>query len=189
MAQGLYSNYPQDRVCVKGNASEIARVRFRVAEGEKVTARTLSKYSTLTFPHQKEMEKNPFVNRAWEEWLLNLNDLHNVHILDLFYWEHWAGNFAAMTQAEFDIVQEVFTPYNCRNFLTNMLSVDEKYRDHDEPILYKKLILKLWPEVLSEPVNPQEKRRKKQKIRPMIKKLLVNMHVYEPLKNALSRYR
>ena len=83
-----------------------------------------------------------------------MGNTYNIHILDLFYWEHWAGNFAAMSQAEWDIVQEVFTPYNCRRLLTNMLSVDERLRDHDETVFYRELINELWPEVLSEPINP-----------------------------------
>lgn len=152
MAQGLYDSYPQDRVCMKGNASEIARVRFRLPEGEKVTAQKLAMFSSFT--HSQEMGKNPFVIRAWKKWLSELGETHNVHLLDLFYWEHWAGNFAAMAQAEWDIVQEVFTPYNCRELLTTMLAVDERFRDHDEPILYRELIKRLWPETLSEPVNP-----------------------------------
>ena len=152
MAQGVYNHYPQDRVCVKGNASEIARVRLRLPEGEKVTAEKLAKFSSLV--HTDEMSKNLYVIKSWEKWLSGIGEIYNFHILDLFYWEHWGGNFAAMAQAEWDIVQEVFTPYNCRRFLINMLSVDEKFRDHDLPILYRELIMKLWPEVLSEPVNP-----------------------------------
>ncbi len=68
-----------------------------------------------------------------------------------------------MTQSEFDIVHEVFVPFNCRAFLTNMLSVGKehliapRYRFHEELIKY------LWPELLTEPFNPHEvaKRRRK----------------------------
>jgi hypothetical protein len=163
MAQGLFRHYPQDRVCVKGNASEIARVRFRAPAGEAVTAERLAMFSSFTF--SREMCENPYVVRAWQQWLSELGNTHNVHILDLFYWDHWAGNFAGMAQAEWDIVQEVFTPYNCRSLLMNMLSVDEQYRDHDEPILYKEMVKKLWPEVLSEPVNPPRRRSVKERVR------------------------
>ena len=106
------------------------------------------------FNFRKQMRDNPYVVAAWVPWLAGVGELHNVHILDLFYWEHWAGNFAAMTQAEWDIVQEVLTPFNCRQLLVNMLAVDERYRDHDKPILYRALVSKLWPEALSAPVNP-----------------------------------
>ncbi|MGH7380663.1 MAG: hypothetical protein ACREKR_00335 [Candidatus Methylomirabilales bacterium] len=171
MAQALYDVYPQDRVCVKGNAAEITRVRFRIRNGEEITARTLARFTTFQF--SDDMANNPFVVKSWDNWLSQLGEIYNVHLLDLFYWEHWAGNFAAMTQSEWDIVQEVFTPYNCRQLLMNMLGVDEKYRDHDEPILYKELICKLWPEVLDEPVNPRDKRTVAREVRRRVRQGIV----------------
>jgi hypothetical protein len=153
MVQGIYTTNLQGRVCVTGNAAEITRVRFRVPNGRQVTPKTLTRFMSFQYPD--DLEKISYVTRAWEKWLSKLGDTHNIHPLDLFYWEHWAGNFAAMGQAGWDISQETFTPYNCRRLLMYMLSVDERYRDHDEPILYKALIQKLWPEVLSEPVNPR----------------------------------
>jgi len=162
MAQGLYNCYPQNRVCIKGNASEIARVRFRLQEEGVVTAKDLANFSS--FNHGHLMREIAYVLTAWERWLSGVGKLYNIHILDLFYWEHWAGNFAAMAQAEWDIVQEVFTPYNCRSLITNMLSVDEEFRDHDEPILYRHSINALWPEVLNEPINPKRKLSIKERI-------------------------
>jgi acetyltransferase-like isoleucine patch superfamily enzyme len=59
-----------------------------------------------------------------------------------------------MAQLEWDIVQEVFCPFNCRSLLIDLLSTDRIYRDHDEPKVYREIITRLWPEVLSEPINP-----------------------------------
>jgi len=171
MGQGLYCIYPENRVCVKGNAAEITRVRFRVPPAEKVTATTLARFTS--FQYADDMMRNAFVLKHWARWLSGIPRLYNVHILDLFYWEHWGGNFAAMTQAEFDILQEVFTPYNCRSLLTTMLSVDEKYRDHDAPALYKEVILRLWPEVLSAPVNPPRPVPIGQRITKRIKQAII----------------
>ena len=142
MAQGLYDHhgYPKNTICIKGNASEIARVRIRFPAGVDITAKELAMSSTTNPAYKPLMRECSFVVKSWEKWLLNLGDLYNIHLLDLFYWEHFAGNFASMTQAEWDIIQDVFTPYNCRNLLTTMLAVDEKYRDHDDPILYRKMI-------------------------------------------------
>jgi hypothetical protein len=170
MAQSLYDCYPQGRVCVKGNASEIARVRFRLPEGEEVTAERLAAFSSLVQQYSRELGENPYVIQAWKKWLLRLGDIYNIHVLDLFYWEHWAGNFAAMSQAEWDIVQEVFTPYNCRSLLTNMLAVNEELRDHDETVFYRELINGLWPEVLSEPINPPYKPPIRYRIRQQIRR-------------------
>ena len=60
-----------------------------------------------------------------------------------------------MCQQEFDIAwQEIFSPYNCRLLLANMLSVKRKYRCAPNYVFHKELISNLWPEVLAEPVNP-----------------------------------
>jgi hypothetical protein len=172
MGQGLYNMYPENRVCVKGNAAEITRVRFRLPPGGQVTAKTLARFTS--FQYAKEMVQNSFVLKHWQKWLSGTGRLYNVHILDLFYWEHWGGNFAAMTQAEFDILQDAFTPYNCRQLLMTMLSVDEKHRNHEEPVLYRKLILNLWPEVLSEPVNPPYSPPVGQRIKNQMKQAILH---------------
>ncbi len=186
MAQALYNVYPQDRVCIKGNAAEITRVRFRVPKGGGVTAKSLARFTS--FQYSDEMEKNPFVMRFWEKWLSQLGETYNVHILDLFYWEHWAGNFAAMTQSEADIVQEVFTPYNCRRLLMNMLAVDERYRDHDVPILYRELIFNLWPELLTVAVNPGSRGWPGMSTRALFtKKVLMKAHLYHLLPGWIRR--
>jgi hypothetical protein len=155
--QALYHKFPANRVGITGNAAEITRVRFRLAAGEELTARKLARL-TYFGSYGDQLEQSAYVVKAWERWLAGLVNIHNVHPLDLFYWEHFGGNFAAMDQSELDIVHETLTPYNCRTFLVKMLSVDEKYRDHDEPIHYRMMIRNLWPEVLSELVNPPEKK-------------------------------
>jgi len=188
MAQGIYSAYPHNRVFVKGNAAEITRVRFRLPEGQSVTTKSLARFTS--FEYADEMEKNSYVIKHWEQWLSGLGEIYNIHILDLFYWEHWAGNFAAMAQSEWDIVQDVFTPYNCRRLLMNMLSVDEKYRNHDEPILYKELILNLWPEVLSEAVNPEYYPRVRRGMRERVRDAIrerVPIHLLRLAENIRDR--
>jgi len=87
-----------------------------------------------------------------------LGDLHNVNLLDLFEWDLGSGNWLAMTQLEFDIAwKDIITPYNCRAIMTLMLSVEERYRKGPENTLFLETIRNLWPEVLSEPVNPHKK--------------------------------
>jgi hypothetical protein len=80
-----------------------------------------------------------------------------VDVLDLFYWEQRAGNWLATCELEFDIAwKDIFTPYNCRLLLMDMLSADDIYRRPPQYELYKKMILTLWPEVLAEPINPHK---------------------------------
>jgi hypothetical protein len=69
-----------------------------------------------------------FAIKNLEEWLSDASKTYNINILHLFMWENREGNWQAMTQLEWDIVQEVFVPFNCRSLLTIILSLDEKYR-------------------------------------------------------------
>ena len=153
LAQGMYGRYPGDRVCVTANAFEITRTRIRLEAGENVTARALARWHWLAENLQERLESNAYVVKAWEDWLAGVGDLHDVHVLDLFYWEHYSGNFAAIGEVEHDIIADFFTPPNCRRLLTTMLAVDDVHRDHDDPRLYVEMIRRLWPELLRVPVN------------------------------------
>src|SRR5258708_2619610 len=101
-----------------------------------------------------EMEESAFVLTAYDRWLAGIDRSGNLDMFDLLFWEQRMGSWQAMAQLEWDIVQDVFTPFNCRNLLTHFLSVDRKYRIPQNPILYTELMRLLWPEVLSEPINP-----------------------------------
>jgi len=181
MAQGVYWSLPPGPVRVTGNAAEITRVRFRVPAGQPVTPLTMAHFHS--FEYSEELKANKFVVTSWEKWMSGLGNLQNVHILDLFYWEHWAGNFVAMVQIEWDIAQEGLTPFNCRQLLIDMLSVDEKYRDHEHPELFRRLCAEMWPKVLSVPVNT---------LVPRYIERAVNMglHLFAPkgLRKAVKRY-
>jgi hypothetical protein len=144
--------YNQSKVGVTGNVSEVGRCFYRLpASDEQVTA---PKLSSLT-----QMGDHPFAIRFFEEWLLGLGEIYNLNVLDLFYWEQRIGNWFAMNCLEFDIAwQDIFTPYNNRSLLIDLLSVDEKYRRPPKYKLYQKLIFSLWPEVLCEPINPHKRR-------------------------------
>ena len=153
MAQSLLESYPPERVCVNGDSAEITRVRLRLPPGEAVTGRALAGMTWVGTNYRDELRANPFVVRACEEWLAGVGNVHDVHVLDLFYWEQYGGNFSAIAETEDGIAMEFFTPYNCRRLLTTMLAVDERHRHHDRPRLYIEVIRRLWPDTLSEPVN------------------------------------
>lgn len=178
MAQGLFDCYPQDRVCVKGNACEIARGRqvFTLPEPENGNV-TSQKLAWLM-----KMEDSPFVIKAFNKWLSEVPKTYNIKLLDLFYWEQRMGNWQAMSQLEWDIVQEVLAPFNCRALLIDMLSVDQEYRDPPGYQLYHKVILNLWPEVLEEPINPRISPQKKST------KLTVRLpRILKRIRNSLSQ--
>lgn len=151
VAQGLYNHFPDDRVCIKGNVSEIARCFYYYYKYPKnITAETLAILVS--------MGSNKFVINKFDDWLKKAqitNSKYGYTILDIFYWEQRMGNWQAMSQSEWDIVQEVFTPYNCRELLTTLLNVNKKYRKPPTFELYRLIIKELWSDVLSEPINPK----------------------------------
>ncbi|QQR67666.1 hypothetical protein B188_04490 [Candidatus Brocadiaceae bacterium B188] len=174
----------QKKVAVTGGVSEAGRRSVRdmycKPKKEKITAQDLSKIES--------MGNSQFAINNFEKWLLGLGDIHNVDTLTLFGWEQEHGTWHASSQLEFNIGwKDIFTPFNCRDILINMLSVKEKYRKSPKYLLYKKLILKLWPEVLSVPINPHKKKRFNSLIKSYIIKQLA-LHIPASFKSRLKRY-
>jgi len=151
-AQAIFDCYNLSKVAVTGSVSEIAKCSIRLPGDEKVTAEKLS----LLRGHKG----HPFATKYNRKWLEGLSEAYNFNIMDLWLWEIRHGIWLAMTQLEFGMVwQDIFTPYNCRKLLIIMLSVDEEYRKSPTYKLYKELCLNLWPETLSEPINPHKNKR------------------------------
>jgi hypothetical protein len=101
-----------------------------------------------------------------------------VDLDTIFFWEQRVGNWLAGNQTEFDTAwQEIIIPYNCRNLLIDMLSVRERDRRHPRNLLFQKLIMNLWPDVLQEPINPHKTRLMalKRMFRIQIKRILLRI--------------
>lgn len=154
IAQGLYHHYPSDKVCMKGTAIPITYHRYRLrlqGRRQKAGENGIDPQSLAWLT----MREDEFALAAFDRWLSGTSRT-NVDVLDLFFWEDREGNWAAMTQSESDIVHEVFVPYNCRLFLVNMLSIPKSYRSQPAVAIVETLTRHLWPEVLSEPIDPPE---------------------------------
>ena len=179
-AQAMYDHYPRNRVCITGDVAEIVKCFYRRPElkGAKVSARDLADLCRIG--------THPFLIKAFDKWL-SASDPRNVHLLDLFCWEQMAGRWQALIRAQYDIVQESFAPFNCRNLLVTMLSVDEDYRRPPEHQFLKELIENFWVEVLSVPINPPEKKRVKTLIVDILNKLRIYQFVPEPIKRLGKR--
>jgi len=77
----------------------------------------------------------------------------------LLNWEERNGNLYTQYQVDKDIAQEEFAPYNCRRLMEVFLSVPNKYRDIHTNIYFRAMIKHLWPELMSEPINPKFKKK------------------------------
>jgi len=97
-----------------------------------------------------------FARQQFRHWLDDLKDPLNYEIPDLFYWKQRSGSWFAQNCLEFDSAwQDIFIPFNNRRLLREMMAVNARARQAPDYTLYHELMLALWPEVLSEPVNPQ----------------------------------
>jgi hypothetical protein len=152
IANGMYDNYPVERIAVKGNCSEIGRCYFYPTGKHK----KISSYNDFIIL-ETGWENMPFIKNRISEWYDNIKD-DNINfgydLFDLFYWEHRIGSWQAQSQLEWDIIQDTFTPFNNRELLDIMLSIDVKYRHNPNYIFFKKSIKLLWENVLKEPINP-----------------------------------
>lgn len=152
IARGLFDGYPPSRACLMGTAigTTVGAYRRRLRRGRPQTDPESVDAETLAWLTDQE---HPFAVEALRRWRSGLNQT-NVPVLDLFYWEGREGNWQAMAQSERDVAQEMFSPFSCRLFLANALAVPESYRAGPSYAFIRSIILDLWPEVLSESINP-----------------------------------
>lgn len=143
-------------VSVNGNVSEIARTCIRPLFPMKTTGENIAKLGFFRYGGLS------YATTQFNKWIDGINDLcekNNLNIYDMLYWEQRMGNWGAQYPAEQDISIDQFSPFNNRLLLTTLLSVDEKYRKDPKYILHFKIIEKLWPETLLEPIGKTGKKR------------------------------
>lgn len=103
--------------------------------------------------------KSSYAVKECEKWLSNsapIADRYKINIMTLFWWEVLIGNWGAVGNSESDIAIEEFDPYDSHYLYETFLAIHPKYRKFYNNVLFKKLILYMWPELLELPVNPPE---------------------------------
>ncbi|MFC2102694.1 hypothetical protein ACFLS7_06840, partial [Bacteroidota bacterium] len=145
-------HYPQDKVAIKGTvSSEVMREQY-IDKTRKKDGKNFAQISG--FNGSEFMEKHL---QMWLDEALPYAKKYNVHINEMYGWEQQTGKWQAMTQAEGDIVQEVFVPFNCRNLIMTMLQVNDKYRRPFYYKLYYEMVKFNWPECNKYPMNPHKR--------------------------------
>lgn len=140
----------QNKVNIGGNASGIVKLVYGSNHPKDIDGEYLAKLMGLS--------SYPFIVRTLNDWVKEIEPEvleSGLNIPDLFYWEQRMGNWGAMYQAEQDIAVEEFLPFNNRKLLMLLAKADEEYRSAPDYLLYEKIISDFWPEVLSEPFNPE----------------------------------
>jgi hypothetical protein len=184
-AYAIFRRYRRKKVVVTGSTSEVSRSSFRALLGRPKYAKvTVEDFSLL-----QGMGNHPFARKHYEQWLAGVGEAYNVDVLNLFEWELDDGNWLAMCQTEFDIAwRDIFTPFNCRDLITCLLSVEEQHMKYPDYEVYRKLILNMWPEVLSVPINPHKQKKEESLLTivgPLIRSRL-SRHMPHLLKKGLK---
>jgi len=182
IAYGMQDAYPENGIAVKGNCSEVGRC-FYFPNGKHTKIDSSQNFLDLV-PYWEDIG---FIQERIFEWYEEVK-LENIHmgydLYDLFYWEHRMGSWQAQSQLEWDIVQEVFSPFNNRELFDTMLSLQPKYRVGTSNLLFRKSIENLWKETLMEPINYLSPR---QRIQNMTKDILVKIGIFDTLKSMLNK--
>jgi len=169
-AQAILKFYGLRKAVLSAGVSEIARYGILQLAGRSTPAE-LSETVYRT-------GDNSFAIHEIEKWFAGIGNIYNLDLETVFFWEQREGNWLAGNQLEFDTAwQEIIIPYNCRNLLIDMLSVCKRDRWAPRNMLYRRLIMHLWPDVLQEQVNPHRPRLKvlKRILISRIKKLLLRI--------------
>ncbi len=188
IAHGMMAEYPSEKIVVKGSCAEIGRCAFYKTGTHKEISSVEILLTTIangmfSLNGWKEI---PFIKKRVSEWLKEVrDDKSNMghDVLDLFYWEQRMGSWQSQSQLEWDIVQEVFTPFSNRALLETMLSVNAKYRHKPKYQFFDALIRNLWQETLAVPFNPKSKARK---MRILVNDVLKKLGIFLILKKLLK---
>ena len=176
-AEAIFRTFGRKKVALVGSGGEVGRCYTRVS---RLRVWMTSLEETLARIEVGTSQK--FAVHHYRKWLDEMGDIYNVSVSDLFEWEQGHGNWVAMTELEFDIAwRDIYTPYNCRAVLATMLSVNGKYRKGPQHRLFEMLIRKLWPAVLTEPVNPHRKFLLIQRIKPLRLAVFIRIHWLEAI--------
>jgi hypothetical protein len=181
IASKMLDQFPSEYISVSGNGSEIARCSYyKSGAHEPIT----SACQLAELHLQKGWGEIPFIVDTLDTWLRDVQTTGvdtKIDVLDLFYWEHRMGSWAAQAQTEWDIVHETFLPFNYRPLLEVMLGAPTAYRRQYDYLLYRQIIECLWPGLMDTPINPTDR---KKKLKSNLRSLLQRIGMYQQVRRG-----
>ena len=179
-AQALWRLLPQDRMSLSGDVAEVVKAHFRRPDlrDETLTAADLADLIRIG--------RHPFALEALQDWLAGARP-SPVPLLDLFCWEQMAGRWQAKLRADMDLVQDGIAPLNHRELLVTMLAAAESRRRAPQVELFEALILRMWPQALTEPVNPPERQSTLVVLRALAGRIGLNRLLPVALRRGMRR--
>lgn len=178
IAYGIQRHYPQEKMAIRGNCVEVAR---NYSSLYKKIKQSPSVDNIMEI--QGGWKQMPYARARLELWFKEAHPLAHLgyDVIDLFYWEHRLGSWQAQSQLEWDLVQEMFTPFNNREIIDLMLGVDDEYRtDPAHFTFFHQLMKDLWPEVRQVPINPKTNG---QKLKGTLKGVLTKFGLFNLVRN------
>lgn len=100
--------------------------------------------------------KYDYVIESIDDWKKDARqslEEYNYNLLDLFHWEQYFANWGTISLAEQDIACDELRPFNCRKFLSNYISLQDKHRFKDHPSGHVEIARVLWKELLDFPMD------------------------------------
>ncbi|SHE35060.1 hypothetical protein SAMN05443144_101109 [Fodinibius roseus] len=144
-----------DYILINGNVTELVRIHERAVNYEPFIddeTRRINLNPLLNFYDYN----SAYINREIEKWVktFDISAIDGITVFDMFYWEQRMSKWGALFPAELDIAKESISPFNCRLLLETCFKVPREQRIAPEIPFFRGVIKQLWPEILSEPINP-----------------------------------
>jgi hypothetical protein len=146
----LYRSFYQDsqgKVNASGNISDLCRTTYGINPVHEIK-------DLLALEGLSDSEYAADSLKEWYAKTKSKCDALGYNLRDLFFWEQQLGNWGSMFAAELDIAIDEFYPFGTRRLVEMILAVDGKLRPYDNSMIHRRIIELLWPELLSEPINP-----------------------------------
>lgn len=139
MAYNMFCEYPQQYLSVQSVMNEIARQRYAYVPyiPDVHDVKHFTDYGHLAFAHNEI-----------SEWIVGPRRVQkhmNLRVEDLFFMEQRMGRWNSTNRSDWDMIQEVFEPWNNRLIWLIAMSVHPKHKKHVDNDIYNALFALSWP--------------------------------------------
>jgi hypothetical protein len=144
--RSFFENF-QGRVNASGNISDLCRSVYGIESVQKVN-------DLLALVH---LYNSKYAAESLTEWYAEAKlrcNCFGYNLRDLFFWEQILGNWGSMFAAELDIAIDEFYPFGTRRLIETILAIDGNLRPYNDSSAHRRIVELLWPELLTEPINP-----------------------------------
>lgn len=140
MANNMYLGYPEKYLATQSVLNEIARQRYPYIPycPDLHDVCHFTGYGSL-----------PFAKDEFSKWLNEPRSIYknlNLHVEDLFFMEQRMGRWNSSNHSDWDMVQNVFEPWNIRDLWLICMSIGRKHKRHIKNDIYRDLFNLVWPQ-------------------------------------------